>query len=64
MEEKKTMRQIQEEFFEIILETEDMEEILESYDLSPLEVLMILYDSGYIKDTYTNDNYELDFEYD
>lgn len=70
MEVKKSMRQIQEEFFEVLLETEDLETVLERYDLAPLEVLMLLYDQGCIiqeaygyKDGYV-DNYELDFEND
>lgn len=65
MEAKKTMRQIQEEFFEVLLETEDLETVLERYDLGALETLMMLYDQGYIKDSYINNsNYELEFEYD
>lgn len=40
------------EFFEILLEDESLEDILERYDLSPLETLMTLWKSGLIQEDY------------
>jgi hypothetical protein len=41
-----------ENYLEILLETESVEEVLERYDLSPTEALMFLWSSGLIKEEY------------
>lgn len=41
-----------EDYFELLLEDEDLENILERYNVEPLEALMKLYDIGLIEEPY------------
>lgn len=43
-------RNIIEDYFRIRLETESLEDILESFDLDPLETLLDLFDRGLINE--------------
>ena len=45
-----------EDFVEMLLETESLEDILERYDISPQDVLMDLFDCGKITEDYGIDN--------
>lgn len=47
-----------EERFDILLETESLEDLLEQYDLAPLEVLLHLWTQGLIQEDYPTPNEE------
>lgn len=40
-----------EEYVELMLDNEDLETLLQRYDLTPQEVMLILWENGYIDDT-------------
>lgn len=46
-----TRKQI-EDYFELLLETEDLEDILERYNITPIDALMELFDNGLIDEPY------------
>lgn len=54
--EKKMTQDQMEEYFDTLLETEDVEDILERYDLTPLETLMFLWKNGLIQEDYYNES--------
>ncbi len=41
-----------EDYFEMLLETESLEDILERYNVEPIEALMELFDNGLIDEPY------------
>jgi len=47
-----------EDIFSEALEEKSLEDILEDFDVTPLEVLMILYEHGHIDDEILEVNYD------
>lgn len=41
-----------EDYFEMLLESEDLEDILERYNITPIDALMELFDNGLIDEPY------------
>lgn len=56
-------RTMMEEYFETKLEDEYLEDILEKYDLEPLEVLMVLWEKGLIDDSIAAEDIRSSDEY-
>lgn len=52
------MRNLIEQYFELMLEDHGLEEVLEQHDISPLDALMRLYDCGLIDLELYENEYE------
>lgn len=62
MKDTKRMRLTTEEYFDLMLEDNDLEAVLEQYDITPTEALMKLFECGLINVEILEENYDYSTE--